>query len=98
MTTFNESQLGEAIALSSPSGHMSRRALAAAQKRITAKIFEGIDLRPQTPQVSLAERLRHQALELRGLAARGMKPRAYALRAAQLEAEADAIDSEGTQP
>lgn len=76
----------EAIALSSPSGRMSGRAWRAASERLRVKLFgpNGLQL-PTTPQPTRQESLLRQAKELRELAARGMKPRAYLKKAAELE-------------
>lgn len=78
------SQMGEAIALASPSGRISKRALRAAQERIRKALFgEGLE-RPAIAQPSERETLIRHADELQGLADRGMKPRAYAREAARL--------------
>ena len=74
------------IALTSPSGRMSRRALKAAQDRIANEL--GPILPAPCPQPSNTEYLLRQAAELRALAARGMKPRAYLRKAEALEREA----------
>lgn len=81
--------MGDAIALSSPSGRMSKRARTAALKRLHDELFgpEGLQPAP-VPQPSEREALLRQAGELRELAARGMKPRAYLRRAIALEARA----------
>ena len=78
----------------SPSGHVSKRARDAAMAREAARLFpEGSNfLAPQVQQPTEAERLRRHAAELRGLAERGMKPRAYAKLASELEAKAAALD------
>lgn len=68
----------------SPSGRVSKRAREAALKREMARLFEGVDTSP-VAQPSERERLLQKARELRELAARGMKPRAYAKEAARLE-------------
>jgi len=81
--------MGEAIALSSPSGKISKRAKQAAEQRLGEKLFgkEGLQ-RTQPEQPAPAEAAARKAKELRDLAARGMKPKAYAKEAARLEAEA----------
>lgn len=85
--------MSEAIALSSPSGSMSKRARDAAQKRFSAALFGPGGLqRPGLPeQPSEAEYLRRKAADLRDLAARGVKPRAYMKKALELEAQAAAL-------
>jgi len=82
---------GEAIALSSPSGHMSKSARNAALKRLKDTLFpEGLPkLLPQQP--SEREYLLQQATRLRELASRGMKPRAYLKKAEELERIANAL-------
>src|SRR5712692_8641170 len=80
--------MGEAIAISSPSGRMSKRARAAAISRLGAALFPP-GIWPSAPALtSRRTQLLRQAAELRELAGRGMKPRAYARAAAQLEQEA----------
>ena len=81
---------GEAIALSSPSGRMSKRARKAAEHRLFVALFgDGECLRPQLPvQPSECERLLEQAKKLRELAARGMCVRKYLREAERLEQEA----------
>ena len=86
---------GDAIALGSPSGHISKRALKAAQERIRKQLFpEGLAA-PKGPEVSERVRLLWQAAELRGLAARGMKPRAFVKKAKELEVQAEALKEQG---
>ena len=77
--------LVEVLALISSSGRMSKRALRAAQERIGRMIFPNGLARPTCPQPSEREALLRQAGELRALAVRGMKSRAYRKQAAQLE-------------
>ncbi len=80
----------DAIALSSPSGRMSKRALTAAQHRIAQQLFrdfgpsglKGEGLPPPTER----ERLLTQAAILRDLAARGMSVRKFTKEAERLEA------------
>ena len=74
------------IALTSPSGRMSKRSLKAAQDRIAKEL--GPILPTSCPQFSRTEYLLRQAADLRSLAARGMKPRSYLRKAAALEQEA----------
>lgn len=76
------------IALTSPSGRMSKRALKAAQARLGKELFPDSLASPSCPQSSNAEYLLRQAAELRSLAARGMKPRSYLRKAEALEREA----------
>ena len=84
--------MADAIALSSPSGRMSKRAKAAAQERIRQALFgpEGLQ-RPQAPQPSQRTRLLREAKNLRDLAARGMSVKKFTKEAARLEAEAAAL-------
>lgn len=78
-----------AIALSSPSGRMSKRARAAAEKRLAEALFgTGGIPRPEPKQPSNKERLLQQAARLRDLAARGMRVSAFTKEAVRLEAEA----------
>ncbi len=83
----------EAIAISSPSGHIPKRALREAQERIRQSLFGDGLAWPKCPEPPKAVTLRRQAATLRGLAERGMKPRAYLKRAIALEAEANALDA-----
>jgi hypothetical protein len=78
----------DAIALSSPSGRMSKRARKAAEKRLHTALWPDGFPAPTCPQPSKQERLMRQAKELRDLADRGMKPRAYRRKAEQLEQQA----------
>lgn len=82
--------MGDAIALSSPSGRMSKRARAAAQERLRVELFGAGGLaRPSIPpQPSEIERLLQHAARLRDLAARGMRPRAFIRDAEELERRA----------
>ena len=77
----------------SPSGRVSKRAEAAAKERTRRELFgeKGLE-RPTVPQPTEAESLRRRAAELRSLAERGMKPKAYARKAAELEARADELE------
>lgn len=86
--------MSDAIALSSPSGSMSKRARRAAEKRLHQALFgDGKESLkgPPNPQPSPATFLRRQAAILHDLANRGMKPRAYAAEARRLEAKADTL-------
>jgi len=85
-------QMSEAIALASPNGHISKRALLAAQERIRQELF-GNGLQKQGPaQPPEWETLRRQAAEFRELARRGMKSRAYRKKADELEARATLLE------
>ena len=82
----------EAISLTSPSGKMSKRARDAAEERLRVSIFGEKGLEgPKVKQPEKVDTLRRQAKELRALAERGMKPRAYRKKADELEAEADKL-------
>jgi hypothetical protein len=79
-----------AIALSSPSGRMSKRARQAAEKRLAVALFgeSGLIPRALPPQPSKKERLLQQAARLRDFAARGMSVRKFTKEADRLDAEA----------
>jgi len=87
----NGDSMVDAIALSSPDGHMSKRARRAAQQRW----LDQYGTRPTPPHgVTLPEQalvLRRRASLLREMASRGMKPKAYPKEADKLEAQADAL-------
>lgn len=86
--------MSDAIALSSPSGRMSKRARKAAERRLAEALFGADGLQqPQTPQPSEAERLRRHAARLRTLAAAGMSPRKFRREADKAEAEAAALEA-----
>ena len=87
--------MSEAIALSSPSGRMSQRARAAATRRLAVALFgpDGLAA-PRVAQPDEVTALRRRAAELRGLAERGMKPRAYLRAAIALGARATALEAE----
>lgn len=86
--------MSDVIALASPSGRMSKRALVAAQKRISIALFGpgGMPRPGLRPQPTKAESLRREAANLRDLAARGMRPRAFNKQADWCEAEAARLD------
>lgn len=86
--------MSDAIALSSPSGRMSKRARAAAEKRLADALFGSYIPVQFPPQPSKAENLRRTAARLRDLAARGMRPRANVRDAAAMEAEAARLEAE----
>lgn len=81
--------MSEVIALSSPSGTMKKGARARANERLRVSLFgqAGLQATP-VAQPSEATTMLRQAAELRELAARGMKPKAYLRRANELEAKA----------
>jgi len=81
--------MSDAIAMSSPSGRMSKRARAAAERRLSLALFgpDGLQKKP-TDQPSNRERLLRQAAILRGLAERGMSVKKFTKEAAKLEAQA----------
>ena len=86
----------EAIALSSPSGRMSKRARKAAQERMRLALFGPNGLQRIPPkQPSKAEGLRRHAQCLYDLADRGMCPRSYRKQAALLEQEAKELGEGG---
>jgi hypothetical protein len=86
--------MSEAIAMSSPSGRTSKRAKAAAMKRLGEQLFGPGGLRRPglPPQPSKRERLLQEAARCRDLAARGMRPRAFIKQAERCEAEAAALE------
>jgi hypothetical protein len=87
--------MGEAIALSSPSGRMSKRARKAAERRLSTALFgEGGLAPPRVSQGDPVEALLRRAMELRDLAARGMRPRAHVKEAERLEAQASEMRSD----
>lgn len=84
---------GDAIALGSPNGTMSKRSRKAALKRLELEIFgpEGMAaaIAPKLPEPpSLCESLIRQAEQLEALADRGMCVRKYRKLAAQYRKEA----------
>jgi hypothetical protein len=76
--------MSEAIALSSPSGHMSKRARRAADRRLDAALFG--DYQPATLVEDEKDNMLRRAAELRTLASRGMCVRKYTKEAEKLEA------------
>jgi len=82
--------MSEAIALSSPNGSMSKRAKEAAVARLGRALFGGGScFKGGAPsQPSERERLLERAKQLRDLAARGMKVKAYVKEAERLEIKA----------
>jgi hypothetical protein len=89
MTKRTLDTMSDAIALSSPSGRMSKRALIAAQKKLSLDLFgpNGLE-QPKCKQPTEKESLLRHAAQLRDLAARGMRPRAFIKDAAMLEERA----------
>jgi hypothetical protein len=90
--------MSEAIALSSPSGRMSKRARAAAEKRLVEALFgpggatrEAITGGALPTPLTKRECLLRRAADLRELAARGMCVRKYTRKAAEYEARAAAL-------
>jgi len=83
----------------SPSGKASARTQKVARARARQELFGDGLARPQgPPQPSRPDRLRAQAAELRSLAARGMSPRKYTAKAAELEEEAASIEAAVARP
>lgn len=81
--------MSDAIAMTSPSGRMSKRAKAEAQKSLSLALFGPGGLqRPRMAQPSEKESLLTHARRLRDLAASGMRPRAFNRDADMLEAKA----------
>lgn len=74
-----------------PSGHVSKRYEKQAKAEMRERLFPDGFPDPVLPSVSEREVLLRQARELRQLAARGMKPRAYLKRAEELERKADEV-------
>lgn len=86
-----------AIAMSSPSGRMSRRARADAEKRLCVALFgTDCDLKGERPLPTIQEkhdRLLQRAKEMRHFASQGFGPRKHLIEAIRLEAEAAALIS-----
>ncbi len=87
--------MSDAIALSSPSGRMSKRARAAAEKRLAKALFGDESLKGEDVPTPKSVILRRTAANLRGLAERGMKPRAYKKKVEELEREATKLEAVG---
>lgn len=82
----------------SPSGRVSKRFAAASKERARVELFGPAGLaHPRAAQPDARESLLRQAQELRGLASRGMKPRAYVKQAEALEARAARMNPGGAQ-
>ena len=84
--------MSDAIALSSPSGRMSKRARFKYEERLRVALFgvNGLQHEP-TPQPTARNRLLEQAARLRELAARGMSTKRYLREAEKLEHEASLL-------
>lgn len=83
--------MSEAIALSSPSGKISKKAKAAGVKRLGEDLFGPGGLKKaEVKQPGRKESLLRRAKELRQLAIRGMSPR-------KLNKEADKLESEASR-
>ena len=81
--------MSDAISISSPSGNVSKAAAKMARARLSEKLFgKGGLQRTETAQPTAIEAMLRQASQLRDLASRGMKPRAYIKKAEELEAVA----------
>lgn len=83
----------DALALASPSGKISKRSLKSAQEKIRKELFGSGLAFPSVNQPSERASLLRQAAELRTLAGRGMKPRAYLKKAAELEQRAGLLEN-----
>jgi hypothetical protein len=88
--------MSDAIAMSSPSGRMSKRARKAAEKRLSVALFGPSGYIPEKPpqEDPVDSRLR-RARDFRYMAARGMQVRTFSREAARLEAEAAALIAAG---
>lgn len=89
--------LVDVIALGSPSGTMSKRALASAQKRLHAEMkeagyFEGWEPNPKQPP--RAEQLQNSIRNIEELLERGMKPKGYKKALAAWKQELEQIIAE----
>ncbi len=92
LPTRTADTMSEAIALSSPSGRMSKAARTRAEKRLAKSLFgEGGLQRGEVPQPSEELVLRRQAIQLRGLADRGMSPKKNRAAASKLEDRASTL-------
>ena len=87
--------MADAIALSSPSGRMSKRARQAAERRLAEKLFGDIgDLRGERAQPDARAILIQQAERLEDLARRGMNRRKFTKEAARIRIEAAQLERE----
>jgi hypothetical protein len=82
--------MSDAIALSSPSGKMSKRARRTAEEKLSVALFGpgGLQREPP-PQPDERTKLLRQAAILRDLANRGMRTKSYTRKAEELEALAN---------
>ncbi len=94
LPTRTGSTMGEAIAMSSPSGRMSKRSKKAATERLSKSLFgEGGLKSPSHPDnLKISEEKQKEkdlkfAKQLRELAAKGMGPRKHIKEAEKLEAK-----------
>lgn len=95
----NADTMSDAIAISSPNGHMSKRAKADALKRLSEKLWPGgctrEDILGKGPaQPTEAESLRRHAANLRDLANRGMSTKRFLKEADRAERQAELLDKE----
>ena len=88
--------MSNAIAASSPSGHMSKRFAKATGARLHNALFGNYDPRiPHMPTArEQAAQLRRSAQDMREWAARGMQPKRMLREAERLEAQAIALEGE----
>ena len=84
--------MSEAIALSSPSGKMSKQGRNRATERLRVSLFgkDGLEP-PKHEQPTRKEYLLRNAQQLEALAKNGMKPRAYMKEAEKLRLEASLL-------
>ena len=81
--------MSDAIALSSPSGKISKRARRVAEEKLSKALFgDGACFRAQESVTDKRDQLLRRAKGLRDLAARGMRARAFNAEAKRLEDEA----------
>lgn len=84
--------MSDAIALSSPSGKMSKRARRAAEERLRESLFgDGSCFKVQPKREKETDALLRRAKELRELAARGMSKRKFIKLANTLEKQAESL-------
>jgi hypothetical protein len=80
--------MSEAIALSSPSGSMSKRARKAAEQRLLKMLHESMPPpTPRDPRPGKISQLESRILILKGFVERGYRPRVHAKELAKAEAE-----------
>ena len=91
--------LSEAIAISSPNGHMSKRSRNAALKRLGAALFgDYVPVSKVPNDAERAQHLRNQAADLRRMADGGMRPRAFRKQAELYELQAAFIQAPYDHP